>query len=53
LVDPAGKVRCKQRGAIDDSDFGEVLKILRGERGGAGAGHNAENTHGYGGGGGH
>ena len=53
LVDPSGKVRCKQRGAIDDSDFVEVLKILRGERGGAGAGHNAENTHGYGGGGGH
>jgi len=38
LVDPAGKVRCKQQGAIDDSDYTEVLRILRGERGGAGAG---------------
>lgn len=33
LIDPAGKVRCKQQGAIDDSDFPELLKILRGERG--------------------
>jgi len=46
LIDPAGKVRCKQQGAIDDADFAEVLKILRGERGGAGAGQNAEGTHG-------
>jgi thiol-disulfide isomerase/thioredoxin len=38
LVDPAGKVRCKQQGAIDDSDYTEVLRILRGERGGTGAG---------------
>jgi thiol-disulfide isomerase/thioredoxin len=38
LVDTAGKVRCRQQGAIDDSDYPEVLKILRGERGGAGAG---------------
>jgi thiol-disulfide isomerase/thioredoxin len=38
LIDPAGKVRCKQQGAIDDSDFVEVLRILRGERGGAGTG---------------
>jgi thiol-disulfide isomerase/thioredoxin len=51
LVDPSGKVRCKQRGAIEDGDFVEVLKILRGERGGSGAGHNAENSHGFGGGG--
>ena len=29
LVDPAGKVRCQQQGAIDDSDFAEVLDILR------------------------
>jgi thiol-disulfide isomerase/thioredoxin len=53
LVDPTGKVRCKQRGAIEDADFAEVLKILRGERGGGGAGHNAENSHGFGGGGEH
>jgi thiol-disulfide isomerase/thioredoxin len=32
LVDPEGDVRCKQQGAIDDQDFPEVLKILRGER---------------------
>jgi thiol-disulfide isomerase/thioredoxin len=38
LVDPNGKVRCKQQGAIEDADFIEVLKILRGERGGNGAG---------------
>jgi thiol-disulfide isomerase/thioredoxin len=38
LVDPSGKVRCKQQGAVDDTDFGEVQKILRGERGGTGAG---------------
>ena len=38
LVDPPGKIRCKQQGAIEDGDFGDVLKILRGERGGAGAG---------------
>jgi thiol-disulfide isomerase/thioredoxin len=33
LVDPAGKVRCKQQGAIEDVDFDEVLKIIRGQRG--------------------
>lgn len=33
LIDPAGKLRCKQQGAIDDSDFAEVQKIIRGERG--------------------
>jgi thiol-disulfide isomerase/thioredoxin len=33
LIDPAGKVRCRQQGAIEDADFTEVLKILRGERG--------------------
>lgn len=49
LVDPSGKVRCKQQGAIEDADFGEVLKILRGERGGAGAGSNGENRNGFGG----
>jgi thiol-disulfide isomerase/thioredoxin len=32
LVDPNGKVRCKQQGAVDDTDFGELQKILRGER---------------------
>ncbi|HEX4335592.1 MAG TPA: TlpA disulfide reductase family protein [Polyangiaceae bacterium] len=32
LVDPAGKVRCKQQGAIDDSDYAELVKILNGER---------------------
>ena len=48
LVDPAGKVRCKQQGAIDDSDYPELLKILRGERGGAGAGQGGGNEHGMG-----
>ncbi len=32
LVDPAGKVRCKQQGAVEDVDFDELLKILRGQR---------------------
>jgi thiol-disulfide isomerase/thioredoxin len=32
LVDPAGKVRCKQQGAIDDSDYTELVKILDGQR---------------------
>jgi thiol-disulfide isomerase/thioredoxin len=36
LIDPAGKVRCRQQGAIEDGDFPEVLKILRGERGSIG-----------------
>jgi thiol-disulfide isomerase/thioredoxin len=49
LVDPTGKVRCKQQGAIDDSDYAEVLKILRGERGGMGAGQGGDNKHGLGG----
>jgi thiol-disulfide isomerase/thioredoxin len=49
LVDPSGKVRCKQQGAIDDTDYVQVLKILRGERGGAGAGTQADDKHGYGG----
>jgi hypothetical protein len=31
LVDPAGKVRCRVQGAIEDADFDQVLKILRGE----------------------
>lgn len=47
LVDPSGKVRCKQQGAVDDSDFAEVLKILRGERGGQGAGSEGEGRHGF------
>jgi thiol-disulfide isomerase/thioredoxin len=38
LVDPSGKVRCKQQGAIEDGDYVEVLKILRGERSDALAG---------------
>jgi thiol-disulfide isomerase/thioredoxin len=38
LVDPSGKVRCRQQGAIEESDRGEVMKILRGQRGGPGAG---------------
>lgn len=33
LIDPAGKVRCRQQGAIDDTDFAELLNILRGTRG--------------------
>jgi len=33
LVDPSGKVRCKQQGAIEDADFDEVVKIVRGLRG--------------------
>jgi thiol-disulfide isomerase/thioredoxin len=32
LVDPNGKIRCRQQGAMDDTDFGEVVKIIRGER---------------------
>jgi thiol-disulfide isomerase/thioredoxin len=38
LVDPSGKVRCKQQGAVEDADYVEVAKILRGERGGGGGG---------------
>lgn len=53
LVDPNGKVRCKQQGAIEDADYEEVVKIVRGQRGGAGAGQNADNAHGFGGSGGH
>jgi thiol-disulfide isomerase/thioredoxin len=50
LVDPSGKIRCKQQGAIEDADFVEVLKILRGERGGAVAGtQEGEGKHGFGG----
>jgi thiol-disulfide isomerase/thioredoxin len=30
LVDPNGKVRCKQQGAIEDSDYEEVVKLVRG-----------------------
>lgn len=50
LVDPSGKVRCKQQGAIEDADFEEVVKIVRGLRGGASGGERGENEHGYGGG---
>jgi thiol-disulfide isomerase/thioredoxin len=50
LVDPNGKVRCKQKGAIEEADYVEVLKILRGERGGAIAGsQEGEGKHGFGG----
>jgi thiol-disulfide isomerase/thioredoxin len=50
LVDPSGKVRCKQQGAVEDGDYVEVLKILRGERGGAVAGsQEGEGKHGFGG----
>jgi len=38
LVDPAGNVRCKVQGAIEDRDFSELVKIVRGIRGGTGAG---------------
>ena len=49
LIDPEGKVRCRQQGAIEDSDFPEVLKILRGERGvrGAAAGKTGAGKHGH------
>jgi thiol-disulfide isomerase/thioredoxin len=50
LVDPDGKIRCRQQGAVEESDFGEVLKILRGERGGHRNGTRGENEHGHGGG---
>lgn len=53
LVDPSGKIRCKQQGAIEDADYEEVVKIVRGLRGGAGAGQKGENEHGYGGGSAH
>ena len=48
LLDPAGKMRCKQQGAIEDADFDEVVKIVRGLRGGAGAGERGEDEHGFG-----
>jgi thiol-disulfide isomerase/thioredoxin len=50
LVDPNGKVRCKVQGAIEDADYDEVVKIVRGLRGNAGAGERGENEHGLGGG---
>jgi thiol-disulfide isomerase/thioredoxin len=46
LVDPNGKVRCHEQGAVEDADFVEVQKILRGQRGGAGAGLNGDGTNG-------
>ena len=48
LVDPNGKVRCKQQGAIEDSDYEEVVKIVRGLRGNHGAGTQGGNEHGLG-----
>jgi len=49
LVDPNGRVRCKQQGAIEDADYVEVVKILRGERGGGGGGsQQGEGKHGVG-----
>lgn len=48
LVDPDGKIRCRQQGAVEESDYGEVLKILRGERGNRSAGTRGENEHGHG-----
>jgi thiol-disulfide isomerase/thioredoxin len=50
LVDPDGKIRCRQQGAVEESDFREVLKILRGERGNRKSGTRGENEHGHGGG---
>jgi thiol-disulfide isomerase/thioredoxin len=47
LVDPKGKVRCTQQGAIEDSDFPEVQKILRGQRGGHAAASEGEGKHGH------
>jgi thiol-disulfide isomerase/thioredoxin len=47
LIDPEGKIRCRQQGAIEDADFPEVLKILRGERGGQGAGKGGQGKHGH------
>jgi thiol-disulfide isomerase/thioredoxin len=48
LVDPSGKVRCKQQGAIEEADYAEVVKILRGERGGGGGGaQKGEDKHGF------
>lgn len=48
LVDPTGKVRCKQQGAIEEADYVEVLRILRGERGGGGGGsQRGEDKHGF------
>ena len=49
LVDPARRVRCVQEGALDDDDFDQVLKILRGARGGAGAGTRGTDQNGFGG----
>jgi thiol-disulfide isomerase/thioredoxin len=50
LVDPSGKIRCRQQGAVEESDYGEVVKILQGLRGNRGAGAGGENEHGLGGG---
>jgi hypothetical protein len=47
LIDPNGKMRCKQQGAIEDADYEDVVKIVRGLRGGAGAGEDGDNDHGY------
>ncbi|HVU00522.1 MAG TPA: TlpA disulfide reductase family protein [Polyangiaceae bacterium] len=48
LVDPTGKIRCRQQGAIEDADFGEVLKILRGQRGRVSAEQKGDGLHGFG-----
>ncbi len=34
LVDPSGQIRCAEEGTLESGDLAEVLKILRGERGG-------------------
>lgn len=47
LIDPSGKIRCRQQGAIEDGDFPEVLRILRGERGGKNAGQSGQGKHGH------
>jgi thiol-disulfide isomerase/thioredoxin len=47
LVDPKGKVRCKQQGAIEDTDFVEVQKILRGQRGGHSPASEGDHKHGH------
>jgi thiol-disulfide isomerase/thioredoxin len=50
LIDPSGKIRCRQQGAVEEADYAEVLKILRGERGNRSGGTPGENEHGFGGG---
>jgi thiol-disulfide isomerase/thioredoxin len=50
LVDPSGKVRCKVQGAVEESDYVEVVKIVRGIRGNRGGGQSGANEHGFGGG---